>query len=191
MNKSTRIRQLKDALEEIEEPEYDINDDKPTVIEVKIRAEAPLWDAYAPLDKRVLDSGVVGYIRTSCEHIPLAETLEIRLDTNGAAADTDARVEIEQAFKKGLKNSINARRSEIRRVKRTSFIMLLFGIFVLGVSIALTQLPNKFQFISQTVQIMSWVFVWTSVEGFFFDNNRTKFKILKDMQLFTAKFVIG
>jgi hypothetical protein len=126
---------------------------------------------------------VFGYnhLRQQCGYIPFSEDIEIKIPKD-CEADFKCTLESMGA------NELSRIKKDLRETKITALMLLFAGILfvILGNILELFR-GNSFQSI---IVIASWVFVWASVEKWFFDRKDLKEKKMSLLQILLAKITV-
>ncbi|MCL2212626.1 MAG: hypothetical protein FWB93_02180 [Oscillospiraceae bacterium] len=126
---------------------------------------------------------VFGYdrLKNQCDYIPYSETIELAVPQ---AFEANFRASLEFM----IANELSRIRKDRREARRTSLILLLGGIFCFVLAIAFEF--RDILLAENLVVIASWVFVWASVEKWFFDRKELQEKRKSLLQILSARISI-
>ena len=108
-------------------------------IALSLAGENDLYSPYSP-GGAAINKDILDYIESATDHIPIKETVEIRLETENAAPDITEK--LQGLVKKNIYTRMAGVKLELRRNTLISAAMAIFGLLLLGLQVLLS---NRFE----------------------------------------------
>ena len=136
-------------------------------------------DGHAVINEKIMD-----YLEARADCAPIGSKIIIEVSMREMSAKTFAA--LEALVKKELEEKII---KLVRREKRGMVISVLFGLAGLLVLSLVHVSPIAARYVfHELFVVMSWVFIWSSCESFFFDRPRARMKRMKLVRLRLAEW---
>ncbi len=146
------------------------------IIDVKVSPE--------PMDRRkTLD--ILSRLESEAMYIPSSQQLTIKVDFEQKEEASTQLVALKEAINNEIIKIIYHENQELRRVKFLSIILFLVGISTMLISSLLNSKEFFVQALQQLFMIISWVFIWESIDKVVFVRHQL---VKKKMKLFQIYF---
>ena len=141
-------------------------------------------------DTRV-DSEIYAYIDSAAFYLRTAVPVVINFDDGGRYSET-LKEKIRKAVIRHYALEFEDRIHEHKRRIMFGLVALIFGLLFLGTSIVLNFfLEDKIRIFLELITILSWVFIWQSIDIFFFAGHERRVDIYNSAQLAVAEVKFG
>ena len=144
--------------------------------------------------ERRLDQEIYDYIENEAFYLRVAIPLVINFDDGGKYSD-DLKNKIRRTVIRHYSLDYEDKRLEWEKGRRFGWIVLSIGLIFLLTYVLLSVFvfsPLGWDNVMiEIICIMSWVFVWQSVDAFFFSGHRRKIDVLNAGQLALAEVRFG
>lgn len=166
-----------------------VEDDGKAYINVDLtKVESP-FSVYS-YDKRV-DPEIYAYIDSAAFYLRASVPVVINFDDGGRYSD-ELKGKIKYAVIRHYALEFEDRMHEHRRRTAFGFIALAIGLAFLVATIILNFfLDDKIRIFLELITILSWVFVWQSIDIFFFAGHERRVDIYNSAQLAVAEVKFG
>lgn len=140
-----------------------------TLVEIRVRTEAQLFDSLdpAPFHERDLDPAAVAYLHGALDELPARTPVELRIQLE-QACDADAARAIEGAVAADFRRRAQEGRVRLRQLLRTGRVSLLVGLTFLAACLELRALLPESGDLSTLVReglsILGWVAMWKPID---------------------------
>ena len=148
---------------------------KCTKLYINISNNGEIISPYSENNKEVINNEFAGFLDNSVKDIPIKQKLSIKITTQNCDIN-----KISYAIKNYYHNESVDTSRKLRHNLISSILTLLIGLIALTTTIIFNTL-NIPIILGNTVDIFAWVFVWESVDLFFF--RRTELKYAKRRQI--------
>ena len=166
-----------------------VEDDGKAYINVDLTKVETPFSVYS-YDKRV-DSEIYAYIDSAAFFLRASVPVVINFDDGGRYSD-ELKEKIKKAVIRHYALEFEDRMMEHRRRIVFGLFAFLIGLLFLATSIVLNFfLEDKIRIFLEIVTILSWVFVWQSVDIFFFSGHERRVDIYNSAQLAVAEVKFG
>jgi hypothetical protein len=136
-------------------------------------------DAHAVINEKIMD-----YLEARADCVPPGSKIIIAVSMRDITAKTLALME--SLVKKELEEKIFKLMQREKRGLAVSVLFGLAGLLVLSL-VHVSPIANRYVF-HELFVVMSWVFVWSGCESFFFDRPRARIKLMKLARLYLAEW---
>lgn len=166
-----------------------VEDDGKAYINVDLtKVESP-FSVYS-YNKRV-DPEIFAYIDSAAFYLRASVPVVINFDDGGRYSD-ELKEKIKYAVIRHYALEFEDRMHEHRRRTAFGFIALAIGLIFLVATIILNFfLDDKIRVFLELITILSWVFVWQSIDIFFFAGHERRVDIYNSAQLAVAEVKFG
>ena len=166
-----------------------VEDDGKAYINVDLTKVDSPFSVYS-YDTRV-DSEIYAYIDSAAFYLRTAVPVVINFDDGGRYSET-LKEKIRKAVIRHYALEFEDRIHEHKRRIMFGFVALIFGLLFLGTSIILNFfLEDKIRIFLELITILSWVFIWQSIDIFFFAGHERRVDIYNSAQLAVAEVKFG
>ena len=166
-----------------------VEDDGKAYINVDLTKVDSPFSVYS-YDTRV-DSEIYAYIDSAAFYLRTAVPVVINFDDGGRYSET-LKEKIRKAVIRHYALEFEDRIHEHKRRIMFGFVALIFGLLFLGTSIVLNFfLEDKIRIFLELITILSWVFIWQSIDIFFFAGHERRVDIYNSAQLAVAEVKFG
>lgn len=162
-------------------------------ISVDLRLGKEMFEPFS--SRKDLSRSLFSYVEDVARYFKVSD--EIAVDFLLESPDAPLEERIREEFEGNYHFEFEEKRNESRRIKWLSALLITVGIIFLVLSSFLGYFATKdddifVNIMSQVTSIVSWVFIWTAAEKFFFDRAATSKAALRAAQLAdaTISFVI-
>lgn len=166
-----------------------MEDDGKAYINVDLtKVESP-FSVYS-YESRV-DSEVYAYIDNAAFYLRTAVPIVINFDDGGRYSE-ELKEKIKRAVIRHYALEFEDRIHEHRRRTAFGWLSLIIGLIFLGTSILLNIfVKDQIRIFLEIITILSWVFVWQSIDIFFFAGHERRVDIYNSAQLAVAEVTFG
>ena len=166
-----------------------VEDDGKAYINVDLTKVDTPFSIYS-YDKRV-DSEIYAYIDSAAFFLRASVPVVINFDDGGRYSD-ELKDKIKKAVIRHYALEFEDRMHEHRRRLAFGWLSFFIGLIFLGLSVTLNfLLEDKVRIFLEIITILSWVFVWQSVDIFFFSGHERRVDIYNSAQLAVAEVRFG
>ena len=166
-----------------------VEDDGKAYINVDLTKVDSPFSVYS-YDTRV-DSEIYAYIDSAAFYLRTAVPVVINFDDGGRYSET-LKEKIRKAVIRHYALEFEDRIHEHKRRIMFGLVALIFGLLFLGTSIVLNFfLEDKIRIFLELITILSWVFIWQSIDIFFFAGHERRVDIYNSAQLAVAEVKFG
>ena len=131
----------------------------------------------------------IDVLEEKTKYLPLKGNLTVMVDCDcGDLLDSSKK--IKDSIRKQLIPLLYYVDLHLRRLSRVSVVLMIFGVLAMGTASLLSELSFNAYALHEILVIASWVFIWASVETFFFDRRRLKNKKHRLQRIYFADYVI-
>ena len=162
---------------------HDNNDE--VVINIKADNEEQIFSSYNYDNKTSLNSELSNYLWENAKLAPPYKKLKLQVYCNKHIDKN----EVNSAIKSHYRREYIEVKDEIKKTRLFSTVCLFLGIISLLILLAINKLSNTY-LTSSVMDIVAWVFVWESVDGFFFKGGGLSHRCRILMRLYSAEIVI-
>jgi hypothetical protein len=128
-----------------------------------------------------INNNIIDYLIIETENISTNNSLIIAIEKFEKINET---IEfIEKLIKENIKGKLYNIDKRIRKISRNSFILILIGMFLIGITQIFKIIERRYSF-NEFVIVMSWVFMWKAVELIFFE----RIKLIKEKAILLKIF---
>lgn len=166
-----------------------MEDDGKAYINVDLtKVESP-FSVYS-YESRV-DPEIYAYIDNAAFYLRTAVPIVINFDDGGRYSE-DLKEKIKRAVIRHYALEFEDRIHEHRRRTAFGWLSLIIGLLFLGTSILLNiYVKDQIRIFLEIITILSWVFVWQSIDIFFFAGHERRVDIYNSAQLAVAEVTFG
>ena len=166
-----------------------MEDDGKAYINVDLtKVESP-FSVYS-YESRV-DSEIYAYIDNAAFYLRTAVPIVINFDDGGRYTE-ELKEKIKRAVIRHYALEFEDRIHEHRRRTAFGWLALIIGLIFLGTSILLNIfVKDQIRIFLEIITILSWVFVWQSIDIFFFAGHERRVDIYNSAQLAVAEVAFG
>lgn len=166
-----------------------VEDDGKAYINVDLTKVDSPFSVYS-YDTRV-DSEIYAYIDSAAFYLRTAVPVVINFDDGGRYSET-LKEKIRKAVIRHYALEFEDRIHEHKRRILFGWFALIIGLVFLGTSIMLNFfLDDKIRIFLEIITILSWVFIWQSMDIFFFAGHERRVDIYNSAQLAVAEVKFG
>lgn len=166
-----------------------VEDDGKAYINVDLTKVDSPFSVYS-YDTRV-DSEIFAYIDSAAFYLRTAVPVVINFDDGGRYSET-LKEKIKKAVIRHYALEFEDRIHEHKRRILFGWFALIIGLVFLGTSIMLNFfLDDKIRIFLEIITILSWVFIWQSMDIFFFAGHERRVDIYNSAQLAVAEVKFG
>lgn len=166
-----------------------VEDDGKAYINVDLTKVDSPFSVYS-YDTRV-DSEIFAYIDSAAFYLRTAVPVVINFDDGGRYSET-LKEKIRKAVIRHYALEFEDRIHEHKRRILFGWFALIIGLVFLGTSIMLNFfLDDKIRIFLEIITILSWVFIWQSMDIFFFAGHERRVDIYNSAQLAVAEVKFG
>ena len=166
-----------------------VEDDGKAYINVDLTKVDTPFSIYS-YDKRV-DSEIYAYIDSAAFFLRASVPVVINFDDGGRYSD-ELKDKIKKAVIRHYALEFEDRMHEHRRRLAFGWLSFFIGLIFLGLSVTLNfLLEDKVRIFLEIITILSWVFVWQSIDIFFFAGHERRVDIYNSAQLAVAEVKFG
>lgn len=166
-----------------------VEDDGKAYINVDLTKVDSPFSVYS-YDTRV-DSEIFAYIDSAAFYLRTAVPVVINFDDGGRYSET-LKEKIKKAVIRHYALEFEDRIHEHKRRILFGWFALIIGLVFLGTSIILNFfLDDKIRIFLEIITILSWVFIWQSMDIFFFAGHERRVDIYNSAQLAVAEVKFG
>lgn len=166
-----------------------VEDDGKAYINVDLTKVDTPFSIYS-YDKRV-DSEIYAYIDSAAFFLRASVPVVINFDDGGRYSD-ELKDKIKKAVIRHYALEFEDRMHEHHRRLAFGWLSFFIGLIFLGLSVTLNfLLEDKVRIFLEIITILSWVFVWQSVDIFFFSGHERRVDIYNSAQLAVAEVRFG
>lgn len=166
-----------------------VEDDGKAYINVDLTKVDSPFSVYS-YDTRV-DSEIFAYIDSAAFYLRTAVPVVINFDDGGRYSET-LKEKIRKAVIRHYALEFEDRIHEHKRRILFGWFALIIGLVFLGTSIILNFfLDDKIRIFLEIITILSWVFIWQSMDIFFFAGHERRVDIYNSAQLAVAEVKFG
>lgn len=182
MKLNQKLKELKRNVEIAETIEETA--DGNAIIDIAVNSVDDFYSPYSPSGYRLLNPEMVNYIEEFTTGVPKKQGFTFRISAK--SIDEQDKKRLETSIRRTYAERIAKINEELKRNLMNSIIFLAIGlIFLAGVIIANA---NQWSFtLSEVLDIISWVFVWESVDTFFMERYKKKVEKIKCVKLAVAE----
>jgi hypothetical protein len=164
-----------------------------SIIKLCIKNEYQIFDTYSVSEKDTsvcgktsrINNEILEYLKREIDREPLHTKIVVEVEMPKI---TDEVVGVIKGMVTNtIKVTINELSKENMRLKITSLLLAAGGIVTLALLHLLPSIINKYA-LHEFFVIISWVFIWRSVELFFFRRSEIKLTTIKLIQLYIAEY---
>jgi len=160
-------------------------------ISVDLRSGKEIFEPYS--SGKDLSRSLFAYVEDVARYLKISD--EVAVDFLLEQTDPSLENCIRQEFEANYHFEFDEKRTESRRTTLLSVILVVIGVVFLVLSSLLGYFANDdilLNILSQVASIVSWVFIWTGAEKFFFDRAASNKAALRAAQLAdaTISFII-
>ena len=166
-----------------------VEDDGKAYINVDLtKVESPF--SVFSYDTRI-DSEIYDYIDRAAFYLRTAVPVVINFD-DGGRYSAELKDKIKRAVIRHYALEFEDRMHEHKRRNMYGLLALIIGFIFLGTSILLNIfLRDDIRVFLELITILSWVFVWQSIDIFFFAGHERRVEIYNSAQLAVAEVIFG
>lgn len=166
-----------------------VEDDGKAYINVDLTKVETPFSVYS-YDKRV-DPEIYAYIDSAAFYLRAAVPVVINFDDGGRYSE-EMKEKIRKAVIRHYALEFEERIYEHKRRSIFGIFALIIGIIFLSLSVIFNFfVSDKFRIFLEIITILSWVFVWQSVDIFFFAGHERRVDIYNSAQLAVAEVIFG
>lgn len=180
-----KIKKIKQLAESIErENAVAVDDDGRSLIEINVSDDSGFLSPYSVNSLPLISSETADFLNHSIRHVKADSQLNITFV--GSEISQEERPVYERAVHNYYRQEFLEKTREVRKNTLQSMIMLIMGIVVFAVAILLSKSEMKPLFLN-ILDVVAWVFVWESVDLFFFRRPQLRKEQLRGLKILTAK----
>lgn len=166
-----------------------VEDDGKAYINVDLTKVETPFSVYS-YDKRV-DPEIYAYIDSAAFYLRAAVPVVINFDDGGRYSE-EMKEKIRKAVIRHYALEFEERIHEHKRRSMFGMFALIIGIIFLSLSVIFNFfVSDKIRIFLEIITILSWVFVWQSVDIFFFAGHERRVDIYNSAQLAVAEVIFG
>ena len=166
-----------------------VEDDGKAYINVDLTKVETPFSVYS-YDKRV-DPEIYAYIDSAAFYLRAAVPVVINFDDGGRYSE-EMKEKIRKAVIRHYALEFEERIYEHKRRSMFGMFALIVGIIFLSLSVIFNFfVSDKIRIFLEIITILSWVFVWQSVDIFFFAGHERRVDIYNSAQLAVAEVIFG
>ena len=157
-----------------------MSDFKNSNLNVFINDDGAITAPYFTNDKETISQDFANFLEESIDNLPLKTNLTLTVNSNKPLKN-----DLKEKISNYYQNKIEQNSIKLKRITIASFFMLLIGALLLTAYITL-HLTNKNFILLGVTEISSWVFIWESVDIFFFKRKELKLSKIKYVTLLNS-----
>lgn len=158
------------------------SDDK--AVHISINDASEIISPYAEDNKAVINTEFALFLENSVKDVPVKQDLILQISGKNLALEP-----ISSAIKNYYYNEFVDTQRKLKHNLRFSIITLIIGLLALSCTIIINAFDIPF-LIGGAIDIFAWVFVWESLDLFFFRRAELKYQQYRYMNFINAKIDI-
>lgn len=181
-SKVNRIRKLRAKLKP--KKQLILLDEKErALVDVGAENYNDIFSPFCLYDMNVIDFELEQYLDARNESVPFEYDLSLVFHIK--EANEQKRKEIDTTIKQSYGSRLQSVKKKLKQNKTSALIFLIVGLILL--SIKTTFLLSSTAYVQSLMDILAWVFVWTSVEAYFLERSLLKIEQMLLLRMVTAK----
>lgn len=176
-------KKLREIKQQIKKNPCETDADGNAVINMRIKKGTAFLSPFC-IDKPMISSELANYLDTAAKVLPIGKAITLRVFSEGITPDE------EPACVSAIKNYYSNRLCEtsISAKKNTALysFMAIIGISLSFILFFMSKLAVN-QIIRELLTILSWVFIWESIDLFVFDRPILNYELQRSLSFVTAK----
>ncbi len=166
-----------------------VEDDGKAYINVDLTKVETPFSVYSY--NRRIDPEIFAYIDSAAFYLRAAVPVVINFDDGGRYSE-ELKAKISKAVIRHYALEFEDRMHEYRNRIAFGFVAFFIGLLFLAASIILNFfVQDKIRIFLEIITILSWVFIWQSVDIFFFAGRERRIDIYNSAQLAVAEVIFG
>lgn len=153
-------------------------------VKISISDETSLFSPFAENNQTVISGEFANFLDNAVKDVPINEDLNLEITTNKYT---------EKSISKAIKNYYYSEFIETERKLKNNLLLTLITLFVgigaLAAALILTY-NGTLVLLQGAIDIFAWVFLWETVDLFFFRRPELKFQQHRQINLINAKIII-
>ena len=164
------------------------------VIELCINSEIDLFNCYTFLFNEIknenikINEKIIDLLLEEVKDMPIGNSLIINVKLSDTV-NCDINI-IDKLIKDSIHSKIVTIRKKIKRLNLFSAFLAFFGMMLIGLTQVLNFFNKRFS-INEFIIVMSWVFMWTAVDKFFFERPKLVKKMRKLLRIFYSEITLS
>lgn len=176
----------KEVQQQIAYIEYD-EDETYANIDLEIQREADIYQKYTILSRKRISQEIMNYLEEASKYVPLYKPIKINVTMHNHEISSELLKQVELMVERSLARRIIDLNVMMKDTILRSILMIIFGLISMVINIMLDTYANVYM-LEEVFMIASWVFIWQSVEGLFFDRRKIHISKLKLLHVYSADY---
>jgi len=151
--------------------------------EIKLSVTGDIYDKYSGLKDRFINKDIISYLEDKAKYFPAFEKLTILVESPEPGIMEDLKSGVNAQLKRELTDI----EYELKKDFRESVLLFFAGV-VSFLFEAFFSIGFQSKMLDNLMVIVCWVFVWRSVEIFFFERRELRKRKRKLLQLYLADY---
>lgn len=153
------------------------DDDGRVIIDITVNDDSNFLSPYSYSENNDISTEVASFIDQSILSIKKGQKIHFVIHSD--SIDDNEKIIYKKAIHNHYKDCYINSYIERKRLTKISIIMLLIGMFALGLMIYFNVSHIISEVFSEVIDIFAWVFIWEAVDIFFFQVTTIKYKQLR------------
>lgn len=150
------------------------DDEGRAVVDFRVNNDDEFLSPYSVGNHDVIAQDVAEFIEGRLSTLPVEEHVRLRIHSD-VISKREEKI-YEQAIRDYYADKYESVRQEKRRLSVMALVMAIIGVLALTVMIALEVFALRTSVILEVIDIFAWVFLWESVDLFFFECTALRIK---------------
>lgn len=150
-------------------------------IHISVKDDTELLSPYAEDNQVVINSEFASFLENSVKDVPVKQDLTLEIASHNIEIAT-----ISTAIRNYYYNEFAETERKLKRNLMFTITTFVIGLLAMAISIILTALNTQI-LLNTAINIFAWVFIWESVDLFFFQRTELKHLQYRQMNFINAK----